>query len=466
MQTIYRCGIGRCLGAVFAIVLLVLAGGSAEAEPQATTFKLKNGMEVVVIPDHRVPVVTHMVWYRAGAGDDPWGTSGIAHFLEHLMFKSTGKIKSGEFTRIITQLGGRDNAQTTHDTTAYFQRVAKQHLRRVMELEADRMVNLKLIAEEVRTERDVIQEERRSNVDANPLAVLSEQMLAALYQNHPYGRPALGWAREMAKLSLHDAQTFYRRFYAPNNAILVVAGDITAQEVRPLAQATYGRNKAGPALPLRARPQEPGSLAARRVQLEDARAGAAVMLRFYDVPSYPSARPGDAESIELMAWILGGDDTSRLYQRLVSKKLASAAGSDYLANTLDSGRLSFVVVPLDGVAFATAEAELDAVLAEVRANGVTQEELDRAKSTLEARRVFESDNQMTLARRYGEGVALGRSIADLDALPGRIQARTLDDIKRVAAEFLVAPRSVTGMLTPPKTAAAPAASTAPQAAKQ
>ena len=190
------------------------------------------------------------------------------------------------------------------------------------------------------------------------------------------------------------------------------------------------------------------------------------MLRFYDVPSYPSARPGDAESIELMAWILGGDDTSRLYQRLVSKKLASAAGSDYLANTLDSGRLSFVVVPLDGVAFATAEAELDAVLAEVRANGVTQEELDRAKSTLEARRVFESDNQMTLARRYGEGVALGRSIADLDALPGRIQARTLDDIKRVAAEFLVAPRSVTGMLTPPKTAAAPATSTAPQAAKQ
>ena len=208
MQTMYRCGTRRCLGAVFATALLVLAGGSAQAEPQATTFKLKNGMEVVVIPDHRVPVVTHMVWYRAGAGDDPWGTSGIAHFLEHLMFKSTGKIKSGEFTRIITQLGGRDNAQTTHDTTAYFQRVAKQHLRRVMELEADRMVNLKLIAEEVRTERDVIQEERRSNVDANPLAVLSEQMLAALYQNHPYGRPALGWAREMAKLSLQDAQTF------------------------------------------------------------------------------------------------------------------------------------------------------------------------------------------------------------------------------------------------------------------
>jgi len=456
MQTTPKCGTEHWRGVLLASALLLLAGHSARAEPQASTFKLANGMEVVVIPDHRVPVVTHMVWYRAGAADDPWGVSGIAHFLEHLMFKATGKIKSGEFTRIITRLGGRDNAQTTHDSTAYFQRVAKEQLRRVMELEADRMVNLKLVEEEVRTERDVIQEERRSNVDANPLALLSEQMSAALYQNHPYGRPALGWAQEMAKLSLQDAATFYRRFYAPNNAVLVVAGDVTADEVRPLAQATYGRNKAGPALPPRARPQEPASLAARRVLMEDARAGAHVLLRFYHVPSYPSARPGEAESIELLAGIVGGDDTSRMYQRLVASKLASTAGSDYVANNLDSGRLSFVVIPSDGVPLEKVEAELDAILAELREKGVTQDELDRAKSTLEARRVFDSDNQVTLARRYGEGVALGRSIADLDALPGRIQAVGLDDIKRVAAELLNAQRSVTGILTPPR--AAPQAS--------
>jgi zinc protease len=284
-------------------------------------------------------------------------------------------------------------------------------------------------------------------------------MLAALDQNHPYGRPALGCAEEMAKLSRQDASTFYQRFYAPNNAVLVVAGDITAEEARPLAQATYGRNKAGPTLTARARPPEPKPIAARRVQLEDPRAGANVMLRFYHAPSYASGRPGDAESVELLATIIGGDDTSRMYRRLVSNKLASTAGTDYVGNTLDSGRVSFVIIPLDGIPLEKAEAELDAILAEIRETGVTQEELDRAKLTLEARRVFESDNQMTLARRYGEGVALGRSIADLDAVPRRIQATSLDDIKRTAAEYLTAQRSVTGTLTPPR--AGPTATGAP-----
>ena len=427
----------------------LLAADFASAASRVSTFTLHNGMQVVVIPDHRVPVVTHMVWYRAGGCDDPWGISGIAHFLEHLMFKSTAKIKSGEFTRIITGLGGRDNAFTGHDTTNYFQRVAKEHLRRVMELEADRMVNLRLVEEEVLTERDVIQEERRSTIDANPISLLSEQMLAALYQNHPYGRPVIGWAHEMAKLSRQDAQAFYRRFYAPNNAILVLAGDVTADEVRPLAQSTYGRNKPNPELAKRMRPQEPMQTAARRVHLEDARAGAHVLLRYYHAPSYASARPGEAESLELLSRILGGDDSARLYRRLVTERLASTAGSDYAGIGLDSGRMSFVVIPLPGASLDKVEAVLDEVVAEVREKGVTQEELDRAKSALEARRAFESDNQMTLAKRYGEGISVGRSMADLDDLPNRIQARGLDDIKRVATEFLDAKRSVTGMLTPP-----------------
>jgi zinc protease len=266
---------------------LCLAESHARAEPQVSAFKLANGMDVVVIPDHRVPVVTHMVWYRAGAADDPWGTSGIAHFLEHVMFKSTGKIKSGEFSRIITRLGGRDNATTTHDTTSYYQRVAKEHLRRVMELEADRMVNLRLVEAEVGTERNVILEERRSSVDANPLSILSEQMLAALYLNHPYHRPSLGWEHEMSALSLKDAQRFYRRFYAPNNAVLVVAGDVTPQSA-PLAQATYGRNK-----PNRrsSRVARAPAIAARRVHLE--RGEAAAALRYYRRAAL--LRPGRAK---------------------------------------------------------------------------------------------------------------------------------------------------------------------------
>jgi zinc protease len=432
--------------ALLTSALLVVDALSASAEGRVSSFALENGMQVVVIPDHRVPVVTHSVWYRVGAADDPWGASGIAHFLEHLMFKSTQKLKSGEFTRIITGMGGRDNALTAPDTTQYFQRVSKEYLAAVMALEADRMTNLCFLEEEVRTEIDVIQEERRSTVDANPVSVLSEQMIAALYQNHPYGRPSLGWAHEMSKLSLDDAATFYRRHYAPNNAVLVVAGDVTLEEVRKLAEATYGRNKSNPAIARRRRPQEPEATAARRVHMVDARIGAPVLLRYYHVPSYATARPGEAESIELLTQILGGDDTSRLYRRLVVEKLASTAGASYQGNGLDSGRIAFLVVARSGIALEKVEAQIDSTIAEIRESGVTQDELDRAKSALKARLVFESDNQLTLARRYGEGVALGRSIADIDAVPGRIEAIGLGDIKRATQQFLVAVRSVAGTM--------------------
>ncbi|HJZ42721.1 MAG TPA: pitrilysin family protein [Hyphomicrobiaceae bacterium] len=454
-----RLGVGLAMAAFAAFAV-----SPARAELKVSTFNLANGMQVVVIPDHRVPVVTHMVWYRCGAADDPWGTSGIAHFLEHLMFKSTGKIKSGEFSRIITRLGGRDNASTTHDTTSYFQRVAKEHLKTVMGLEADRMVNLRLNEEEVRTERNVILEERRSSVDGSPLSLLSEQMLASLYQNHPYHRPALGWEHEMSQLSLKDAAAFYRRFYAPNNAVLVVAGDVTPQEVRPLAEATYGRNRANLAIGQRSRPKEPPAIAARRLRLEDARAGAPLLLRYYRVPTYASGRPGEAEALELLGWIIGGDDTSRMYRRLVETNLASTAGTNYEAGTLDSGRMAAVIIPLPGTALEKAEAELDAIVKEIREKGVTQEELDRAKSSLEAQRVFELDNQSTLANRYGQAIALGRSIADIEALPGRMQAVTLDDIKRTAVAFLDARFSVTGTLVPPPQTGAP--SQTPMATRQ
>jgi zinc protease len=441
------------LGVALLSVGLLLSGGGATADPRVTTFALGNGMQVVVIPDHRVPVVTHMVWYRAGAADEPWGSSGTAHLLEHLMFKSTGKIESGEFSRIITRLGGRDNALTTHDTTSYFERVAKAHLPMAMELEADRMVNLRFIEEEVRIERNVVQDERRASVEAEPVSLLSEQMLAALYLNHPYGRPAIGWTHEIAKLSPRDVADFYERFYAPNNAILVVAGDATPEEVRPLAEATYGRIKPY-AASSRSRPQEPRHVAARRVHLEDARAGAPVLLRYYHVPSYRSARPGEAENLELLVQIVGGGGTSRLYRRLVAEKLASTAGANYFGNGCDSGRMAFLAIPLPGVPLETIEAALDATIADVRRKGVTQEELERAKAALEARRVFESDDQTALARRYGEGLAVGRSIEDIDALPSRIQSLSPDDVRRTAVEFLSPVRSVTGTLVGPQGATA------------
>ncbi|HEU0059213.1 MAG TPA: pitrilysin family protein, partial [Hyphomicrobiaceae bacterium] len=319
-----------------------------------------------------------------------------------------------------------------------------------------------LVEEEVKTERDVILAERRSNIDGNPLSLLSEQMLAALYQNHPYGRPSIGWEHEMAKLSRQDAISFYKRYYAPNNAVLVVAGDVTPEEVRGLAQATYGKNRPNRGLVRPLRPDEPKPIAARRVQLVDGRAGARILLRYYLSPSIASGPPGEAESLELLARIIGGDDTSRLYRRLVVEKLASTAGANFSAAGRDSGRIAFVLIPLEEVSLDKVEAVLDAVIQDVREKGVTQAELDRAKGAFEAVRVFETDDQMQLARRYGEGVAFGQSIAEIDEFAKRVQSRSLEDIKRVANEYLGPERSVTGTLVLPQKVEA----SAPQAVKQ
>ncbi len=431
--------------------LLLSMPMSAQAETGVSQFKLANGMQVVVVPDHRVPVVTHMVWYRVGAADDPWGKSGVAHFLEHLMFKASGRIASGEFTRIITGLGGRHNALTTHDTTSYFQRVAKEHLGRLMQLEADRMVRLKLVAAEVVTERDVVREERRSSVDAAPISLLNEQMLAQLYLNHPYGRPVLGWSHEIAGLSREDAAAFYARHYAPNNSVLVVAGDVTVDEVRKLAGATYGRNKANAAVRARQRPREPDPIAARAVRLEDERAGAPLVLRFYLVPSVASARPGEAEALALLARILGGDDTSRLYRKLVlERKIAVQAGADFQGGGLDSGRMALLALAGSDLPPQQLEAALDEVIAELIREGVKLEELTRAKLAAEAEAVFDTDNQEKRARRYGEGLTLGRSLADIEASGARTEVVTADDVKRVAAEYLVVRRAATGTLLRPQ----------------
>ncbi len=256
-------------------------------------------MQVVVIPDSRSPVVTHMVWYKVGAADETKGVSGIAHFLEHLMFKSTENIPSGEFSKIVSRLGGQDNAFTGHDVTSYFQRISKDRLRKVMEMEADRMVNLKLADKEVLTERDVILEERRSRIENNPAAILDEQMDATLYLHHPYGVPVIGWEHEMAQLSRQNAIDFYKRYYAPNNAILVVAGDVTPEEVKKNAIETYGKLPANPAAPRAVRASDPPQRVARRVMLEDPRAGKASIHRDYLVPSYTTAstaRSGSARS--------------------------------------------------------------------------------------------------------------------------------------------------------------------------
>ena len=423
---------------------------AADATSRASAFQLANGMQVIVIPDRRAPVATHMVWYRVGAADEPKGASGIAHFLEHLMFKSTEKIAIGEFSKIVARMGGQDNAFTSQDATAYFQRIAKDRLANVMAMEADRMANLRLTEKEVLTERDVILEERRSRVDNSPGSILTEQMDAALYYSHPYGTPVIGWSHEISQLDQKDAIDFYKLFYAPNNAILVVAGDVTVDEVKRLAEETYGKVPANNGMKIkRERPLEPPHLVPRRLQLNDPRAGRASFHRFYHAPSYVTAKPGEAEALDLLMKILASGSTSRLYKKLVvEKKLASSAGGWFYGDGYDSGKLSVYAVANDGVGLEAVEAETDALIAEIAAGGVTEAELKRAKNSLTAQFIYGLDSQATMARRYGWAAVVGQSVADVDSWPDDINKVTAEQVKEAAAKQLDLRQSVTGYLIP------------------
>jgi zinc protease len=427
----------------------VLATAQANPARTVSEFKLANGLVVVVVPDNRAPVVTHMVYYRVGSADEPPGVSGIAHFLEHLMFKSTEKMANGEFSAVVSRLGGQHNAFTSTDYTSYYQRVAKDRLGRLMEMEADRMVNLRLGEQEVATERQVIIEERRVRTENVPSSLLAEQMSAALYLNHPYRIPVIGWMHEMAKLSREDALTFYKRFYAPNNAIVVVAGDVDAAEVKAMADATYGKLAANAEIGPRMRPQEPEQRSPRRVELRDPRAGNASVRRYYLAPALPKAAPGEAEALYLLMKIAGLGGTSRIYQKLVvEEKVASSAGGWYSGLGLDSGSIGLYAVAADGVSLDRVEQAIDRVVHDVRENGVTEAELERAKRQFIAEFVYESDSQEALGRRYGGGLALGMTIEQIDSWPAAIAKVTLADLKRAAQAHLDIRRSVTGTLIP------------------
>ncbi len=432
-----------------ASLAVAVAVDGAHAAQRVSEFTLKNGLQVLVIPDHRAPVVTQMIWYKAGAADEPPGSSGIAHFLEHLMFKGTELIPTGQFSKTIAKNGGEDNAFTNHDVTAYFQRVAKDRLPKVMEMEADRMANLRLSEEDVATERKVILEERRSRVDNDPGSILQEQMMAALYANHPYGIPIIGWEREIRALDREDALSFYKRFYAPNNAILVIAGDVEPDEVSKLAEETFGKIEPSGSVNGRARPKEPEHFAPVKVTLEDARAGRTTVQRFYLAPSYASAEPGEAEALDLLMRIAAAGSISKLYKQLVIEdRTAASAGGWYSDSGLDSGRLGFYAIAAENVSAEELEKGIDGVIEDLRQNGVTQEELDRARASYLAEFVYTSDSQSRMARQYGWRLATGMTVADVEQWPDRLKRVTVDDLRDVARKYLVDKNSVTGYLLP------------------
>lgn len=422
---------------------------------------LENGLRIVVIPNHRSPVVTHMVWYQVGSADEAPGQSGIAHFFEHLMFKGTEKIAPGEFSRIVARLGGRDNAFTSQDYTAYFQSVARDRLARVMELEADRMRNLRLDAETVMTERDVILEERRQRIDNEPASRLREQMMAALFVNHPYGGPIIGWAPEVAALTQEDALAFYRRYYAPNNAILVVAGDVTLEEVLPLARKYYGGH-APSDLPARERPREPAGDAIREVTIESAEVSLPRLNRAYLAPSYRSAdrvpdAGNDAFAAEVLAHILGGGPTSRLYTELaIDAGLAAGASAYYDGEARDLGTFWLSLSPRPGVELAALESGMAGILDDIKSDGVSETEVARAVGQMQASAIYAQDSLFALARVFGVTLSMGGTMDDVSGWVAGISAVTPADVQRVAKRILVPFASVTGYLVPVATADAPA----------
>ncbi len=452
-----------------ALLLTAPAAWSGVFNPE--TFRLGNGMEVVVVPNHRVPVVTQMVWYRVGSADEPPAKSGLAHFLEHLMFKGTDKLAAGEFSRILARNGGTENAFTSYDYTGYYQTVAVSRLELVMGMEADRMTGLKLTPADIKTERKVILEERRQRTENNPAAILGEYVNAALYLNYPYRRPIIGWDREIRNLDRRDVKAFYRRWYRPDNAVLVVAGDITAAKLKPLAERTYGRIPRPPGPPpvprSKLRGFEPPQNAPRRVTLRDSRVRQPSWSRAYLAPGYiqspvgwnggkgkdkdkgKGARPSDAYALQVLSEVLGGGATSPLYRSLVvEQKLAIGAGVGYEPGGLGPATFSIHASPRPGVSMEKLEAAVEDEIGRLLERGLSEKEINRAKGRLEDSAVYARDSLGTGARVLGEALATGRTSQDVEAWPDRIRAVTARDVNEAFHAVIDIGRSVTALLLP------------------
>uniref|UniRef100_UPI004047B9CB M16 family metallopeptidase n=1 Tax=Yoonia sp. TaxID=2212373 RepID=UPI004047B9CB len=413
---------------------------------EVTTYTLDNGMDVVVIEDHRAPAVVQMVWYKIGSADEPVGASGVAHFLEHLLFKATDTLESGEFSEIVAANGGSDNAFTSYDYTAYFQRIAADRLPLMMQMESNRMNNLRLTQADIETERNVVLEERNQRTENNPGALAREQFNAALYQNHRYGVPIIGWKHEMEELSLQDATDFYDLYYAPNNAVLIVAGDVDPVEVKALAEQYYGVIPAEENLPERLRPQEPPQRAERRITYVDERVSQPYLTRSYLAPERDSGAQKEAAALVYLADLLGGSPfTSALGQALqFDTQTAVYSSAGYSGSSLDDTTFSLSVAPADGISLSQAEAAMDAAIVAFLAAPIDPALMESLRTQLRASEIYAKDDVQGIARRYGAALTQGLTIKDVQDWPQILQEVTEADIKAVAAKVLNRDQSVTG----------------------
>jgi zinc protease len=416
--------------------------------PNVGTARLANGLEIIVIPDFRADVVTHMLWYRVGSADEPIGKSGIAHFFEHLMFRGTENIAPGEFSKTVARLGGEDNAFTSYDFTAYFQRIHRDKLATMMQMEAERMQKLIIDEAIVAVERDVILEERSMRVDGNPSALLSERMRARLHANTPYGVPVIGWRDEIAKLNAADASAFYRRYYAPDNAILVVAGAVTRDEVVGLAETYYGplRPADSPRAGLQAAEDLRVSDYDKIETLADARVRQPSWRRMYRLPAYSAATKRQLAALDIAAEILGSG-TGRLYRQLVvAQQNAVGAGAYADTSRLLNGELVVYASLIPGADFDNVRQTVDAEIAKLQETPVSDEELARAKVQLVSSLIYARDSQQSMAQIFGRAAALGLTPAEVLAWSSEIEQVTKADIRDAARALLQPAHAITGHL--------------------
>ncbi len=412
---------------ILAFIFLPFMADAEVFNPKTMT--LPNGMRVVVIENHRAPAVAHMVWYDVGAANEEAGKSGLAHFFEHLMFKGTDKTPAGEFSKMVKRLGGNDNAFTSQDYTAYFQQVPKQHLETVMMMEADRMVNLNTSDENILTERDVIIEERKERTDNNPASILREEVNSALFANHPYGVPVIGWMNEIENLSPQDTREFYKRWYAPNNAILIVSGDITMNELKPLAEKYYGVLEPV-ALPKISYPEPAPIKTDHRIFLTDPRVGTPTL-------QYNYRAPKNSEALQVWAEAFGGHTTSPLYKELVvDQKQAVQAGVYYNSVSESHSALTFYIVPAPGVEIGDAEKAFEVILKKYIETPLPAEDISRAKQRLMDAAIFERDSLMGPAMIIGRALTSGYTIDDVENWPDDVAAITVEQAHDAAVSIM------------------------------
>jgi zinc protease len=420
---------------------------------QSFSFTLSNGMNVVGIPNHKIAAVTHMLWYKVGAADELPGKSGFAHLFEHLMFKKTAMLKSGEFSRLISYYGGNDNAFTGQNFTAYFQTISREHLPLVMLMEAERMRNLMLDDETVNNERNIVLEERSMRVDNDPGSLLMEKMNQALFQTHPYGTPVIGWRKEIEKLYLADSAEFYKTYYNPNNATIVVSGDIVEEDLRALTEKYYGNLKAG--LNTASKRAHitimPPAVKEHKITHVDERVKTPEWIKILQAPSANTGAKQHAIPLVVLANVLGGGETGRLYQSLVvEQKLAASAGAYYDDVALGPTTFSLYATPNKGVSFEQVSKAVDSEVQKILTNGITKDELLHTQRSLNAEYIYSRDGVRSMAFIYGHVLAANLSTDYIEQWSDHLNHVSLTDVHKAAQHVLPSSNYVIGTLEPKK----------------